>query len=255
MLELIREKRKVFELEISKIGKFILKNKKKIRIIDKKKFQTNLDIKINKRIKKLITKFFPNKKILSEEDKIYKIPNSEYWLVDPIDGTRSLYDGYKTYGIQFCYVINQRPVYSVINLPEINKNISSLLKDGVRINGKKFNKKNNLRAQILVDNNKFPIKECKVIMKSCNIRRYIEAGSFAYKSMLIALNEATLFFKNVKFYAWDIFPQLLINNELGNYTFDLKGKKFDIINKLIYSNGLIVTSKKQNIKKITKIIR
>lgn len=255
MLKLIKERRKDFELEISKIGKFILKNKKKIIIINKKKFQTNLDIKINKKIKKQILKFFPNKKILSEEDKINKIPNSEYWLVDPIDGTRSLYDGYKTYGIQLCYVINKRPVYSVINLPEINKNVSSLIKDGVKINGKNFNKKNNLKLQIIVDNNKSPIKECKIIMKSCNIRRYIEAGSFAYKSMLIALNKATLFFKNVQFYAWDIFPQLLINNELGNYTFDLKGKKFDIIDRLVYSNGLIITSKKKNIKKITKILR
>ena len=141
MLKLIKEKRKDFELEISKIGRFLVNNKKKIRIINKKKFQTNLDIKINKKIKKQISIFFPNKKILSEEEKTHKIPNSEYWLIDPIDGTRSLYDGYKTYGIQICYVINKRPVYSIINLPEINKNISSLIKNGVKINGKNFYKK------------------------------------------------------------------------------------------------------------------
>ncbi len=120
---------------------------------------------------------------------------------------------------------------------------------------KTFIKKKNLKQQIVVDNHKFPLNECKVIMKSCNIRRYLEAGSFAYKSMLIALNKATLFVKNVKFCAWDIFPQLLINNELGNYTFDLKGKKFDLINKLNYSDGLIVTSKKKNIKKIIRSLR
>ena len=255
MLGSIKEKRKDFELAISEIGKFIINNKKKIKIINKKKFQSNLDIEVNEKIKNRINYFFLNKNFLSEEDNIYKVPQSNYWLIDPIDGTRSLYDGYKTYGIQLCYVIDKKPVYSVINLPETNKNISSLINEGVRINGKKFNKNYNLKHQVIVDNHEIPINECKNIMKSCNIKRYIEAGSFAYKSMLIALNKATLFVKNVKFCAWDIFPQLLINNELGNHTFDLKGKKFDLINKLNYSDGLIVTSKKSNIKKITKLFR
>ena len=50
MLNQILRKRKQFEYEINKIGNYILKNKKKIRIINKKKFQTNLDIIIDKKI-------------------------------------------------------------------------------------------------------------------------------------------------------------------------------------------------------------
>ena len=45
------------------------------------------------------------------------------------------------------------------------------------------------------------------------------------------------------------FPQLLINKELGNFTFDLKGNEFVEIKKLSYRNGLIVSKSKNNIKK------
>lgn len=255
MLKIIKKKRHLFEKKIAEVGDYILKNKKKIKIKDIKKYQTNLDLIVNKKIQKLIFKFFKTKNIISEENYNPKIPNNSYWLVDPIDGTRSLYDGYKTYGIQLCYVIKKKPVYSLINLPEINKNISSIINDGVKINGKKFynNKKN--KVQSIVDNKKTPSQDCKKIMKSCDIKKYIEAGSFAYKSMLVALNRATLFVKKVKFYAWDIFPQQLINKELGNFTFDLSGKEFVEINKLYYTKGLIVTSSKKNIKKIIKIFK
>ena len=112
MLDQILRKRKKFEYEINKIGNYILRNKKKIKIVNKNKFQTNLDIIIDKKLKKLIFNFFKTKNVLSEENKLSKIPKKNYWLIDPIDGTRSLYDGYKTYGIQLCYVLNKKPVYS-----------------------------------------------------------------------------------------------------------------------------------------------
>ena len=54
MLNQILKKREKFEYEINKIGNYILENKKKIRIINKKKFQTNLDVITDKKIKKLI---------------------------------------------------------------------------------------------------------------------------------------------------------------------------------------------------------
>lgn len=255
MFKLLRNKRKSFEEEISKVGQYILEKKKTIKIKNKKKFQTNLDIIVNYKIKKIIFKYFNTKKIISEEDRKKLIKNTNYWLIDPIDGTRSLYDGYKTYGIQLCYVVKKKPVYSLINLPEKNKNISSIINDGVKVNGKKFLNNKKKRIQSIVDNKKIPSHDCKKIMKSCNIKNYIEAGSFAYKSMLVALNKATLFVKKVNFCAWDIFPQLLINKELGNFTFDLRGKEFVEINKLYYTNGLIVTSSKKNIKKIIKIFK
>ena len=92
-------------------------------------------------------------------------------------------------------------------------------------------------------------------MGTCKINKYIEAGSFAYKSMLIALNKASLFFKNVEFYAWDVFPQSLINKELGNFTFDLKGNEFVTIKKLSYRSGLIISKSKNNIKKIVQLYK
>ena len=74
MLNQILKKREKFEYEINKIGKYILENKKKVRIINKKKFQTNLDVITDKKIKKLIFDFFNTRKVVSEENKSNKLP-------------------------------------------------------------------------------------------------------------------------------------------------------------------------------------
>ena len=113
---------------------------------------------------------------MSEENKLSKIPKK--LLIDPIDGTRSLYDGYKTYGIQLCYVLNKKPVYSLINLPSMKKYFT-IINNGVKINGKKFMVKKSVKNKI-VDNYPKPNFECKRVMETCKINKYIEAGSFAY---------------------------------------------------------------------------
>ena len=59
----------------------------------------------------------------------------------------------------------------------------------------------------------------------------------------------------MEFYAWDVFPQSLINKELGNFTFDLKGNEFVTIKKLSYRSGLIVSKSKKNIKKIVQLYK
>lgn len=217
---------------------------------------SNGDLEVNKIVSEKIRQLTPHVPIISEETHEHKDLNdlSDFWLIDPIDGTRSLYNGYKTYGIQLCYFINKKPVYSLIYLPTIKKNISAILNSGVKINGKKFKGKRTFN-NVMVDNYPEPNFECKKVMKLCKINNYFEAGSFAYKSMLIALNKASLMFKKVNFFAWDVFPQLLINKELGNFTFDLKGNEFVAIKKLSYRNGLIVSKSKKNIKKIVQLYK
>ena len=252
MLKSIKSKRNKFEKEIENIGKYLLKNKYKIKIKNKKKFQTNLDLLISLKIKKKINIFFGKSQVISEEDVYKKLNSKSFWLVDPIDGTQSLYEGYKTYGLQLCYIQNNLPIYSLINLPEYNLNISAIKKKGVLVNGEKFVRKK-IKDRVIVDNTKKPIRFVKNIMNKLGIKKYIEAGSFAYKSILIATGRASIFCKNVPFYAWDIFPQLLINNELKNYSFDLCGSQFIKCDKLSYKNGLILSDKKSDIKKILNI--
>ena len=106
MLDEIIRKRKKFENEIIKIGNFIIKNRKKIKILNRKKFQTNLDIIVDKKIKELIFQFFKTKKIISEENKI----DRKKILVIDID-EQEVYIIFLMY--QLCYFI-KKPVYSLI---------------------------------------------------------------------------------------------------------------------------------------------
>ena len=75
--------------------------KKKIGIKNKKKkgFDpvTVADIKIQKKLNRLILKYYPDHSIIGEEETHSK--NSAYeWCIDPIDGTKSFIQGMPLWG-------------------------------------------------------------------------------------------------------------------------------------------------------------
>ena len=75
--------------------------KKKLKIISKnnKIFDpvTIADLNVQKRINKIIKKYFPEHGILGEEASIKK--KSDYqWCIDPIDGTKSFIQGFPIWG-------------------------------------------------------------------------------------------------------------------------------------------------------------
>ena len=106
-----------------KVGKEILYYKKNnlIRIIKKQKnLKTNIDLIANKIWITNIKKKFNNVNILSEELKFYKKINKLWtgFVIDPIDGTRSLYDNYKSYVTQVAFIYKGIVFSSIIYNPE-----------------------------------------------------------------------------------------------------------------------------------------
>ena len=232
--------------------KLYQKNKKYFKLINKKNFKTQIDLEIHKKLSTIL-KRYNNKTIISEEDKIRSKLPCEFWLIDPIDGTRSLIDGYDGYVIQGALMIKKNPIFSFIFAPNKNLLWYALKGKGVFLNGKKIKKIENFK-DILIDNYPTPRGIAKKIYSRLSMKNYIECGSLGLKCALVGNNDANLFVKDIKYYDWDIMPALLIIREQKYLMRDLSGNLIKLSDDLKKNNGLIVTNNHKYLKDVLKNI-
>ena len=112
-----------FQSELVRIGKLILSWQLKAKnrdILSPEEFKTHADELANSLIKGVIKEIFSDAVVFSEEDRYVsqKRPN-EYWLIDPIDGTASWYNGFKGYVSQVCFLDDRQVKYSAIYAPAL----------------------------------------------------------------------------------------------------------------------------------------
>ena len=106
---------------------------------------TDIDLMVEKKIFKIISKFFPEDSFLGEETGFHRGKNSTMWVVDPIDGTRAFSQHRSEWGVLiarsvegvvktgivvcpvqdiFTVVHNNELVYTSFDYKNLNKNIS-----------------------------------------------------------------------------------------------------------------------------------
>ena len=244
----------IFLNDIFNLGqtlKYYQKKKKYFKILNRNEFKTEVDLVVHSNLSKIIKRFI-DKPIISEEDKnFYSLPKS-FWLIDPVDGTRSFINGFDGYVIQGCFINAKKIILSFIFAPKKNLFWHAIKGKGVFVNGKKI-KKTKKSDVILVDNYPKPRGIAKIVFQKLPAKKYIECGSFGLKCALIVSNIANLFVKNVKFYDWDIMPAVLMLKELNYFVSDLKGNQIKLSSNLKKTKGLIVTNNKQFLKKTLKL--
>jgi fructose-1,6-bisphosphatase/inositol monophosphatase family enzyme len=244
----------IFFNEIYDLGKKLESyqiNKKYFKILKKTKFKTKVDLIMHVNLSKILKKFI-NCKIVSEETNLPKSIPDKFWLIDPLDGTRSFVNGFDGYVIQGCYIKYKKPTLSFVFAPRKNLFWHAEFGKGAFLNGKLLKKNNNLKY-ILVDNYPKPKGIAKTIFERLDMKKYIECGSIGLKCCLVASNMANLFVKDIKFYDWDIMPANLILKELNYFISDLKGNIIKLSNDLKKNNGLIVTNDKKYLKNILQL--
>jgi len=234
-----------FEKEFVSLGKKILNwqiNNKNKKILNKRYFKLEADLKADFLLKKLIKKYFPNINIVSEENSTNELSNS-FWIIDPIDGTRSFFNNFDGYVIQASYVLNNLPVYSIIYSPVKNKKWTAVINKGAFLNEKKI-KKSSIKKKIrIIDNYPKPKGITRLVKKNFLNIEYLESGSIGLKAVLVADGSADIFVKDVIYKDWDIIPALLVNKEVGNKVCDFEGNEITFKDDLTNSNGLIVCRK------------
>lgn len=83
---------------------------------------TNADKEISNFISLRLKKLTPDIAVICEEQpKDIAITNGTFWLIDPIDGTRSYIKGEATYTVNIGLIDNFRPSFGMIYQPELYK--------------------------------------------------------------------------------------------------------------------------------------
>ena len=244
---------------LSSVGKHLLELKSNKRFQgawEGNQFKAEADKLANRMMTDLLREITPGIEIISEEDKKSQkqIRPKLYWLIDPIDGTRSFVEGFDGYVTQLALIEKNNPKISGIYAPERREMYLSEEKKGVYLNGKVLVKNNNFNKIILIDNYEKPKGIANYLYNKLDCDKYIECGSIGLKLCKIIDGTANLFVKDVTVYVWDIAPAHLMLNELGYKITNYNG--LDITYNTNYNiNGLISSNREDLIKLTNKIVK
>jgi len=111
---------------------------------------TELDCQIEMNAKELLNIKFPNFEFVGEEGfkGNFEVFSHDYFIIDPIDGTKPFVEGSKDWGISICCVIGGIPTVALLNIPDKNICITGIVGEGVRINGKPYKISSNVNRKV-----------------------------------------------------------------------------------------------------------
>jgi len=210
-------------------------------IINKKKFTTEADVMAHNMYIEELNKLNPNIQVISEENYNSKIRRENiYWLIDPIDGTRSWFEGFPGFVTQIALISNTKPVLGIIYSPSHNKLWHSIENSGAFLNKKKISIKKQNVSKVFVDNYPKPNKLILELMNKITPNKYLESGSLGLKAVYVCDGTADIFVKGTAVRDWDLAPALSIGSELGIQVATLNGIEYQLKGS-IQKKGLIFT--------------
>lgn len=181
--------------------------------------------------------------IVSEEDpkSLSKFP-TQYFIIDPIDGTASFAGGFKGYVCQAAYVSNGKVELAAVFAPELNLLYLAQAQAGASCNGQALRLHRNTSRRALIDNYPEPRGLADTAFKRLECTSYVESGSIGLKICRIADGTADLFLKNMNARDWDLAAPMLILEEAGGFISDLQGNSIVLGRESRAHQGLIATA-------------
>ena len=219
---------------------------------------TNADGASEKIIISGLVKLFPEIPIVSEETEVPDVSDkTQFWLIDPLDGTKEFIKGTHDFTINIGLIRNGKPVFGLVYLPASDdlyyggegigafyngKPISTRpydINDGLCIVGRKDHP------------HKDKLEKRRAFLKGHKIKDYVVRGS-SLKFCMVADGQAHLYPRFVPTYEWDTAAAHAILLETGGDIIDfhtkkrLKYGKFDTD----YLNDYLVTGTNDVLKKL-----
>lgn len=167
----------------------------------------------------------PGLPCISEEDEEGQTSDrpDEHWLIDPIDGTRSLAEGFDGFVSQVALMRAGRPEQAWIHAPALAQTYLASRGQGATLNQRRLPRRSGLPIACLTDNYPQPRGLAARVMAGMAIDRYLECGSIALKICRVADGSADIFVKDVTVRHWDLAPAQLVLEETGGCLTDLAG--------------------------------
>tara|TARA_B100000029_G_scaffold514989_1_gene619960 strand:+ start:1303 stop:2088 length:786 start_codon:yes stop_codon:yes gene_type:complete len=196
--------------EAGKIAKEISDKGVKITIKKDKSPVTNGDLAVDKILREKIETLTPQIPIVSEETVKTKIENmnKNFWLVDPIDGTKDYIKKRDEYTLNAALILNLKPEIGIIYAPAKDRLFFSYGKGSCyEIRKNKTSKlscqKRNTGQIIGLENSAGTPKEILNIYTFYKVSKKIQMSS-SLKFCVIAAGEADIYAAKARAYEWDI---------------------------------------------------
>ena len=245
----------------SKLNKFYKSNSKKKLIINNKSKRkkifnpvTNFDKGFEKMIRAYIVKSFPNDGIIGEEFKEKKTKNKNYWIIDPIDGTKAFVAGLPTWSNLVGMIYKKKSIIGMANFPELKKtyisyNNTSYILDKNKKKKLKKNSVTNFKKTKILCNFHNQNKNLKILKKldklNKNISR-ITLDAFSYCLLAEGKLDAVIE-SNLKIY--DVAAIIPIVENAGGFITTWNNKNAE------KAGNILATSNKKLHYKLLKILK
>jgi len=240
-----------------KIAKEISQRGVKITIKADKSPVTDGDLAVDELLRSQIKNLTPDFPIVSEEtvDLNAKVDksNKNFWLIDPIDGTKDYIKKRDEYTLNAALIIDLRPAVGIVFAPakdrlffSYGKNLSFELNnkgDKKILNCKKVNKN-----QIIgLENSGTTPNEILDIYKKNKVSQTIKMSS-SLKFCILASGEADIYAAKARAFEWDIAAGHTILEHAGGSVTTLDEEKF-LYGKTGYKNLPIMAKRSANLGK------
>ena len=171
---------------------------------------SNGDIEVNKILIKRISEITPNIVIVSEKNTAHKNDNDlkDFWLIDPIDGTRDYINNRDEFTLNAALIINKKPALGIITVPAKERVFYSygLSNSYELINDREINlndKKKNYEGFKAVSYSSELKSEILEVHKKYNIISHQKMKS-SLKFCVVAAGEFDLYVAEPRACEWDI---------------------------------------------------
>jgi len=203
---------------------------------------TNADVEVEKLIRKIIAKHFPDHGIIGEELENTN-PKAKYqWVIDPIDGTKRFAIGHQYWSTLIAVLENDKPIIGISFFPATDEFFLAQKNKGALLNNHRLKISNikKLDDAFVVFGSMTHFVKVDMISQIINLlsatRTNIGDGfSVGHNFLLKGKVDVVLETGNI----WDFAaPSLLVHEAGGRFT-DFKGKDSISSGSAFASNGLI----------------
>lgn len=162
--------------------------------------------------------------VVTEEAVPEEVPDGDFFIVDPLDGTRYFIEGYDYFAVLIALVQKGRPTMGVIHFPALQKTFWAEKGKGAFYNGDKlFNK--NKQSDLVAFSTGFHKKpQAKALMQSMNITQVKKQDSIL-KLGYLARGDVDLYPRFGPTYEWDTAPGQILVEEAGCRFWDVQTLK------------------------------
>ena len=210
---------------------------------------TNGDIEVNRILTKKISEITPNIVIVSEENTAHKNDKNlkNFWLIDPIDGTRDYISDREEFTLNAALIINKKPAIGIITAPAKKRIFYSYGRSNSYelINNQEvdlINKKKNYKELKAVSYSDELKPEISQIYEKYKITSHQKMKS-SLKFCVVAAGEFDLYAAEPRACEWDIAAGHAILEHAGGKITDFSGNEI-LYGKPEFKNpSLIIRSK------------